>query len=453
MIKRILRGLTAVAVVGAGTLFQAVPAEAAAQFQLHFRCSPWLYMAEVTNSMRDTWKANRGTSIPMNIAAVNTRLCRQNAERLTFATNQVFASNGIPATFTFTTEVLPGGGAVAAAIRYRVDLFSTGDDDDAVDLMNERTPMPDMQVRHTDVVRDVDRSTCDPFAPPTADCGSLVAHICPAASAPPQTLCKNAAGGSIFGKASPFITSFDVRSMSDTLSWGASTSAKSVRRINVLLRYLPGFRNGDRVEGQVRGLYDRTSTVRLIDTALAVAPLPNTAYLPTMGLVTMAAGPMSVFNVSVLPHEIGHVFGALHERESMVGQPFYTLAGLANTGYQFANVNVYSGTGPVLRSFDTIMASGFSADARLSFSTPIEFKLLRDNAPPCPPGIRCSGGATCKPGVSCPGPQMTFNIGNTVTDNRRYVFETIQWITGDTTLALSAPINPGLNKPGTAIKP
>jgi hypothetical protein len=36
----------------------------------------------------------------------------------------------------------------------------------------------------------------------------------------------------------------------------------------------------------------------------------------------------------------------------MVGQPFYTLAGLASTSYQFANVNVYSGTPVDHRGYD-----------------------------------------------------------------------------------------------------
>lgn len=434
MIRPMLLRLFAIAGMATGLLAQAPHAQAApAQFQLHFRCSPWLYMTEVTGDMRNTWRKSRGTNIPMNVAAVNARLCTQNADRITYATNAVFALNGIPATFTYTTEVIAGGGMSAVGLNYRVATFDNVPRGWAADLINARTPFPDLTVDDVELVRDVNQSTCDTSKVGTADCASLVVATCPdnATISNPFILCRNAAGGSVFGRISPFVSGFSATRLAETDRWGISTAASGARKINITVRYLP--EPGSDALAIAHGVYDRASTaLSFYDGTLTKRALTPANYLPTLGVVTVVAGgPLSVFNIVSAPHEIGHVFGALHERSAMEGSAFFLLAGLNANSYQFANRNT-TGT-----SYDTLMAGTLTSEGRLNFSTNIGWK----GTPPA-----------CPPGKTCP-PAKSVLIGNEVTNNRRYVFETIQWITGDASLALSTPSHPTGNVLEQALRP
>lgn len=136
----------------------------------------------------------------------------------------------------------------------------------------------------------------------------------------------------------------------------------------------------------------------------------------------MLAGPAGLFNLTAITHEIGHVFGAMHQREKVQPHPFYALAGL-DSGYQFANVASSAPTGYI--SYDTVMIDTLTANMRLNFSTTTKWK-----GDP----ILCGNGKNC--------PRMAVSIGNTTTDNRRYVFETLQWLVGDSSLVLTAPTDP-----------
>lgn len=421
MIRPMLLKLFAIAALATGLLAQAPRAEAAVQnFQLHFRCSPWLYMSEVTDGMRRDLERSRGAVIPMDIDAVNRRLCTQNAERITYATNMVFALNGIPAVFSYSTEVVAGGPGAVLGLKYRVALTTNLARSNASDLINSRNPFPDLYVNDVDIIRDVDQSTCNPWQSGTAECASLVAATCPdnATAANPFVLCKNAAGGSVFGRISPFISGITNVNLLHTDHWNATTAAGAARKINIAVRWLPGTDNRLAI---TRGLYDRASTaLALNDATLTKRALTPGNYLPTVGLVTVVAG--GLFNVAAAPHEIGHVFGAWHERSAVQSDTFYSFAGLASS-YQFANKAVDN------TSYDTIMVSTLTSNVRLNFSTAFGWK---GSQPACPPGKTCP-------------PAKTVRIGDALTDNRRYVFETIQWITGDTSLAMSAPTHPATN--------
>jgi len=423
MIRPMFLKLFAIAGLAAGLLAKAPQAEAAQNFQLHFRCSPWLYMSEVTGGMRRDWERSRGTVMPMDMDAVNRRLCTQNAERITYATNMVFALNGIPAVFSYTTEVVAGGPSAALGLKYRVALVDSLARSNASALINSRNPFPDLYVHDVDIVRDVDQSTCNPWQSGTAECASLVAATCPdnATANNPFVLCKNAAGGSVFARISPFISGITNVGMLHTDHWNATTAVGGARKINVAVRWLP---SPDNKLGLVRGVYVRASTaLSLNGGTLTKRALTPSNYLPTVGIATViAGGPSSVFNLAAAPHEIGHVFGALHQRSAVQADTlFYSFAEL-ESGYQFANSNT---TG---QSYSTLMVNALTADVRLNFSTTYVWK-----GPPqsCPPGKTC--------------PPSGVRIGDALTDNRRYIFETIQWITGDTSLTMSSPTQPANN--------
>jgi len=434
--SKLLR-LFAIVGMAVGLLAQIPQAQAAtAQFELHYRCSPWMYLSVVTDDIRDTWHRTRGAELKMDIDATNAQLCRQNAERLTFAANTTFAMNGIPVNFTYTTEVLPGGGGRVLGRKFRSVTFTHDLHDYVEGIVNGGGVVPDIYVDDLDYEADVDTSTCNPWDAGTAGCFSLIGTVCPPSNSY-EAPCKNAAGGTVFLRASPFPSSYHHLTLFDTDTWSAATAPKGARRINVTLRATMG--PGNQVLGIANGTYDRASTVlELNDGTLTRRALTPANYLPTLAVITLVANPTSVFNVAAIPHEIGHVFGAQHQRSSMVGDEFYVMAGLA-TGYQFANLKSEAGYG----SYDTLMARHATPDSTLSFSTPIPFTTEFYSSPPC--GILGDPGTVLICPINRPcicRSRIQMNIGSSNTDNRRYVAETIKWITGDASFVLSAPADP-----------
>jgi hypothetical protein len=377
------------------------------EIDLHLVCSPWLYMTRVTSGLKRDFRNKRHDPSGATLEKWTNDACQEAQRGILSSVQSVFLVSGLPLSFVSTYELAPGGGSANVGARFHPGPLARP----SLEPVN-RSPLADLVATKMDQRFMVDTSTCSPFyVPPpneiNTSCDSTVPQRCG------QLYCFNKAGGTVWRELSPYIDELRALPMTETLS-SLVTSFPVTRRnrINVAVRYSEGTVDLKVVDGMSRGVFDLESQMLLdiLSGTVERVPLTSAQFLPRLGYIALQVSSQKY----TAAHEIGHVFGALHERADVLsGGPqfarFYELAGLANK-YQFAN----TGSDP---KYNTIMSSQTSAV--LNFSTP-ELKVKV-------PVI------LCKVGGNCPTPDPT-PIGDGLTDNRRYLLEVARFLAGDSTL-------------------